>query len=209
MPSFENPRNGFFPSALQRQQPPPDSYQEQTLFVNSNNVDRGNGASDGAGTRGITPSYYQFTYTVSAVLFFLLSSQASSSATLKLLRFKGRNKYIPKIKWVPRAHVGLSVVQLSRLWSESVVCAVVYQFVCHCRFVVAALVALIVQVVTFNIYSLYRIMHSLWHTHSSKENVVPLDFAGSELTRRKVKEAGRPCHTFPNRARRAVNAMNL
>uniref|UniRef100_A0A182KGT2 Uncharacterized protein n=1 Tax=Anopheles christyi TaxID=43041 RepID=A0A182KGT2_9DIPT len=67
VPSFENPRNGFFPSALQRQQPPPDSYQEQTLFVNSNNVDRGNGASDGAGTRGITPSYYQFTYTVSAV----------------------------------------------------------------------------------------------------------------------------------------------
>ncbi|XP_041786500.1 uncharacterized protein LOC121601759, partial [Anopheles merus] len=63
VPSFENPRNGFFPSALQRQQPPPDSYQEQTLFVNSNNVDRGNGASDGAGTRGITPSYYQFTYT--------------------------------------------------------------------------------------------------------------------------------------------------
>uniref|UniRef100_A0A182YP50 Uncharacterized protein n=1 Tax=Anopheles stephensi TaxID=30069 RepID=A0A182YP50_ANOST len=64
VPSFENPRNGFFPSALQRQQPPPDSYQEQTLFVNSNNVDRGNGANDGAaGSRGITPSYYQFTYT--------------------------------------------------------------------------------------------------------------------------------------------------
>uniref|UniRef100_A0A182P7D0 Uncharacterized protein n=1 Tax=Anopheles epiroticus TaxID=199890 RepID=A0A182P7D0_9DIPT len=63
VPSFDNPRNGFFPSALQRQQPPPDSYQEQTLFVNSNNVDRGSGANDGAATRGITPSYYQFTYT--------------------------------------------------------------------------------------------------------------------------------------------------
>uniref|UniRef100_A0A182LWP2 Uncharacterized protein n=1 Tax=Anopheles culicifacies TaxID=139723 RepID=A0A182LWP2_9DIPT len=72
VPSFENPRNGFFPSALQRQQPPqPDSYQEQTLFVNSNNVDRGNGANEGAaGTRGITPSYYQFTYTVSAACSF-------------------------------------------------------------------------------------------------------------------------------------------
>uniref|UniRef100_A0A182J818 Uncharacterized protein n=1 Tax=Anopheles atroparvus TaxID=41427 RepID=A0A182J818_ANOAO len=63
VPSFDNPRNGFFPSALQRQQAPPDSYQEQTLFVNSNNVDRGTGASEGAGSRGITPSYYQFTYT--------------------------------------------------------------------------------------------------------------------------------------------------
>uniref|UniRef100_A0AAG5CU13 SEA domain-containing protein n=1 Tax=Anopheles atroparvus TaxID=41427 RepID=A0AAG5CU13_ANOAO len=63
VPSFDNPRNGFFPSAVQRQQAPPDSYQEQTLFVNSNNVDRGSGASEGAGSRGITPSYYQFTYT--------------------------------------------------------------------------------------------------------------------------------------------------
>ncbi|XP_050083351.1 mucin-5AC isoform X2 [Anopheles aquasalis] len=64
VPSFENSRNGFFPSALQRQQPPPDSYQEQTLFVNSNNVDRGAGPNDGpTGSRGITPSYYQFTYT--------------------------------------------------------------------------------------------------------------------------------------------------
>ncbi|XP_058119549.1 mucin-5AC [Anopheles ziemanni] len=63
VPSFESPRNGFFPSALQRQQPPPDSYQEQTLFVNNNNVDRGTGASEGTGSRGITPSYYQFTYT--------------------------------------------------------------------------------------------------------------------------------------------------
>ncbi|XP_049537014.1 mucin-5AC isoform X2 [Anopheles darlingi] len=64
VPSFENSRNGFFPSALQRQQPPSDSYQEQTLFVNSNNVDRGAGPNDGpTGSRGITPSYYQFTYT--------------------------------------------------------------------------------------------------------------------------------------------------
>lgn len=80
VPSYENPRNGFFPSSIQRNQPP-DSYQEQTLFV-------GNAASSSSGGRpgrgrtgdsvgqdpnddgplsssrsGVTPSYFQFTYT--------------------------------------------------------------------------------------------------------------------------------------------------
>ncbi|KAL1401744.1 hypothetical protein pipiens_006394 [Culex pipiens pipiens] len=78
VPSYENPRNGFFPSSIQRNQPP-DSYQEQTLFVGSSAANGGGrpgrgqtGASqvetandDGplSSRSGVTPSYFQFTYT--------------------------------------------------------------------------------------------------------------------------------------------------
>ncbi|XP_055640169.1 mucin-2 isoform X2 [Toxorhynchites rutilus septentrionalis] len=72
VPSFESSRNSFFPSSIQRSQPP-DSYQEQTLFVGSpgrrtnNIVDRSNvdPSEDGplAARSGVTPTYFQFTYT--------------------------------------------------------------------------------------------------------------------------------------------------
>ncbi|XP_058822354.1 mucin-5AC isoform X2 [Topomyia yanbarensis] len=73
VPSFENPRNGFFPSSIQRNQPP-DSYQEQTLFVGNSNSNRqpaSRGVATGSADRGAAadpngvtpPSYFQFTYT--------------------------------------------------------------------------------------------------------------------------------------------------
>lgn len=60
IPSFQNPRNGFFPpGALPR----PGSYQEQTLFVGST-----------ANDEDSTPSYFQQfqPFTVSSLTFFFL-----------------------------------------------------------------------------------------------------------------------------------------
>ncbi|EAT35017.1 AAEL012789-PA [Aedes aegypti] len=82
VPSFDSPRNGFFPSSINRNQPP-DSYQEQTLFVDSSSANSrrlGSRTSlsqqqqpppQGLGSDGdaVTPSYFQFTYTMHSCRF--------------------------------------------------------------------------------------------------------------------------------------------